>query len=190
MFPRSVLRSPCPSCPLTPIQRTLLQTAIDLGTLATETLARHLHRSPHTIRTDFKRIARRLNTTGREEAIFRGLRERWLEPTFLTGRERERRSVSNIALNVGHNDRSVSRHNRNMRREDQEDFVDLVAQAVIDRIEERDRIEGLVNLVVARVFEMQRQASAMQNDGGSPDVPAAVAAPDSEREEVQNVSEK
>ena len=50
-----------------------------------------------------------------------------------------------------------------MRIEDREEFVDLVAQAVIDRIEERDRIAGLVNLVVQRVIELQReQAEAEQ----------------------------
>lgn len=41
--------------------------------------------------------------------------------------------------------------------EDREEFVDLVAQAVIDKIEERDRIEGLVGLVVARVVALQKE---------------------------------
>ncbi len=41
--------------------------------------------------------------------------------------------------------------------EDREEFVDLVAQAVIDKIEERDRIEGLVGLVVARVLGLQKE---------------------------------
>ena len=40
--------------------------------------------------------------------------------------------------------------------EDRDEFVDLVAQAVIDKIEERDRIEGLVGLVVARVLACQK----------------------------------
>lgn len=35
-----------------------------------------------------------------------------------------------------------------MRIKDREGFVGMVAQAVIDRIEERDRLHGLVNLVV------------------------------------------
>ncbi len=53
-----------------------------------------------------------------------------------------------------------------MRIEDREEFVDLVAQAVIDRIEERDRIAGLVNLVVARVLELQKeQAQQASTDG-------------------------
>jgi hypothetical protein len=45
----------------------------------------------------------------------------------------------------------------NMRIEDRDDYIDLVAQAVIDRIEENDRVNGLVNMVVARVFELQKQ---------------------------------
>ncbi len=44
-----------------------------------------------------------------------------------------------------------------MRIEDREDFVDLVAQAVIDKIEEHERVESLVSLVVARVLAMQRE---------------------------------
>ncbi len=44
-----------------------------------------------------------------------------------------------------------------MRIEDREEFIDQVAQAVIDRIEERDRIAGLVNLVVNRVLELQKE---------------------------------
>jgi hypothetical protein len=44
-----------------------------------------------------------------------------------------------------------------MRIEDREEYIDLVAQAVIDRIEERDRIEGMVGLVVARVLALQQE---------------------------------
>ena len=44
-----------------------------------------------------------------------------------------------------------------MRIEDRDEYVDLVAQAVIDKIEERDRIEGMVNLVVARVLALQKE---------------------------------
>lgn len=43
-----------------------------------------------------------------------------------------------------------------MRIEDRDDFVDVVAQAVIDKIEERDRITGLVEMVVSRVLAMQK----------------------------------
>lgn len=58
-----------------------------------------------------------------------------------------------------------------MQIEDREEFVDLVAQAVIDRIEERDRIAGLVNLVVNRVLELQNEqalALAAQTPQSSP----------------------
>jgi len=44
-----------------------------------------------------------------------------------------------------------------MRIEDRDDFIDLVAQAVIDKIEERDRITGLVNLVVKKVLELHKE---------------------------------
>ncbi len=44
-----------------------------------------------------------------------------------------------------------------MRMEDREEFVDQVAQAVIDKIEERDRIESMVSLVTARVLALQQE---------------------------------
>ena len=44
-----------------------------------------------------------------------------------------------------------------MRIEDRDEFVDIVAQAVIDKIEERNRIEGLVGLVVTRVLALQEE---------------------------------
>lgn len=46
--------------------------------------------------------------------------------------------------------------------EDRNSLVDLVAQAVIDKIEERDRINGLANLVVARVLELQREETELR----------------------------
>ncbi len=51
-----------------------------------------------------------------------------------------------------------------MRIEDREEYIDLVAQAVIDRIEERDRLSGLVNLVVQRVVELQQQQAQAEQD--------------------------
>lgn len=41
--------------------------------------------------------------------------------------------------------------------EERDELVDLIAQAVIDRIEERDRINGLADMVVARFFALQRE---------------------------------
>ena len=46
--------------------------------------------------------------------------------------------------------------------EERFEFVDLVAQAVVDKMEERDRINGVVNMVVARVIEMQRAEAALE----------------------------
>ena len=46
--------------------------------------------------------------------------------------------------------------------EDRDDFVDVVAQAVIDRIEERHRTSSLVELVVARVIEIQKKEAALK----------------------------
>ena len=40
--------------------------------------------------------------------------------------------------------------------DERDELVDLIAQAVIDRIEERDRVNGLADMVVARVFALQR----------------------------------
>ncbi len=48
-----------------------------------------------------------------------------------------------------------------MRIEDREEYVDMVAQAVIDRIEERDRLTGLVDMVVRRVMELQEKQAAL-----------------------------
>jgi hypothetical protein len=46
--------------------------------------------------------------------------------------------------------------------EDRDDFVDVVAQAVIDRIEERHRTSSLVEQVVARVIEIQKKEAALK----------------------------
>jgi ethanolamine utilization protein EutQ (cupin superfamily) len=46
--------------------------------------------------------------------------------------------------------------------EDRDDFVDVVAQAVIDRIEERHRVSSLVEQVVARVIEIQKKEAALR----------------------------
>ena len=46
--------------------------------------------------------------------------------------------------------------------EDRTDFVDTVAQAVIDKIEDRQRIAMFVEMVVARVIDLQRQEEALR----------------------------
>ena len=69
-----------------------------------------------------------------------------------------------------------------MRIEDRENYVDMVAQAVIDRIEERDRIAGLVDLVVRRVVELQEKQAALA--AASNDQPT-----EGKEEEIQNAGE-
>lgn len=46
--------------------------------------------------------------------------------------------------------------------EERDELVDLVAQAVIDRIEERDRVNNLADMVVARVFALQREEDELK----------------------------
>lgn len=41
--------------------------------------------------------------------------------------------------------------------EDRDELMDLVAQAVIDKIEERDRIMGMVDTVARRVLQLQEE---------------------------------
>ena len=51
-----------------------------------------------------------------------------------------------------------------MRIEDREEYVDMVAQAVIDRIEERDSLAALVDMVVRRVFELQKAKAEAEQE--------------------------
>ena len=47
--------------------------------------------------------------------------------------------------------------------DEQDELVDQIAQAVIDRIEERDRINSLADMVVARVFALQREENELMS---------------------------
>lgn len=47
-----------------------------------------------------------------------------------------------------------------MTQEEQNNLVDMVAQAVIDRIEQHSQVNQLADMVVARVIEMQRAEAA------------------------------
>ena len=73
-----------------------------------------------------------------------------------------------------------------MRIDEREDFVDVVAQAVIDKIEERDRINGLVEMVVSRVLAMQKAdaelkaAAEAETANGTDGVTEAAATTDAE----------
>ena len=49
-----------------------------------------------------------------------------------------------------------------MNREERDELVDMVAQAVIDKIEERDRINGLAEMVIQRVLALQTEEAELQ----------------------------
>ena len=56
--------------------------------------------------------------------------------------------------------------------EEQNNLVDLVAQAVIDRIEQHQQVNQLADMVVARVIEMQRaEATPIQSEPNAPSAP-------------------
>ena len=42
------------------------------------------------------------------------------------------------------------------------EMVDMVAQAVIDRMEERNKVNTLVEMVVQRIFALQQQEAALR----------------------------
>lgn len=46
--------------------------------------------------------------------------------------------------------------------EEQNNLVDMVAQAVIDRIEQNQQVNQLADMVVARVIEMQRAEASQK----------------------------
>ena len=50
---------------------------------------------------------------------------------------------------------------------DGEDFVDRLAQAVIDKIEEQNQTTYLINAVARRVVEMQQEAKALHEKAGT-----------------------
>lgn len=52
--------------------------------------------------------------------------------------------------------------------EERDELIDLIAQAVIDRIEERDQINGLADMVVARVFALQREEDELTTRRATP----------------------
>lgn len=46
-------------------------------------------------------------------------------------------------------------------KEEQVELIDMIAQAVVDRIDERERINRLADMVVARVITMQQEEAAL-----------------------------
>ena len=66
-----------------------------------------------------------------------------------------------------------------MRNKDRADYVDMVAQAAIDKIEERDRLAMLVEQVAHRVVELQKaRVDAAHDTDGAQDPDRAEEARD------------
>jgi hypothetical protein len=169
-------------CPLKPALLALLRACVRLGTDDPVRLADALHLSPATVHTYYKRINQQLGTATRVEALLFAIREGWIvapanaskqyDPlrmsriwdtlmrTILLGSGLQCHRVANSP--GGTVRRRGAGETSRMKLEDRDDFIDLVAQAVIDRIEERDRISGLVNMVVARVLELQKEEAALK----------------------------
>ena len=49
-----------------------------------------------------------------------------------------------------------------MNDDERQELVDMIAQAVIDKIEERERVNRLADLVVARVMALQAEEADLQ----------------------------
>ena len=48
-----------------------------------------------------------------------------------------------------------------MSQADKEELIDMIAQAVIDKLEERERVNRLSDLVVSRVLALQAEEKAL-----------------------------
>ena len=51
---------------------------------------------------------------------------------------------------------------------EKEELVDMIAQAVIDKLEERERVNRLSDLVVARVLKLQAEEKALFGSENTP----------------------
>ena len=59
---------------------------------------------------------------------------------------------------------------QSMTQSEKEELVDMIAQAVIDKIEEREQVNRLSDLVVARVLALQAEEKALhdaKNEGAN-----------------------
>ena len=50
-----------------------------------------------------------------------------------------------------------------MTNQERNELVDMVAQAVIDKIDERQRVNELANMVVARVLQLQHEEKLLDS---------------------------
>ncbi len=51
--------------------------------------------------------------------------------------------------------------------EDRDEFIEMIAQAVIDKIEERERVNRLADLVVARVLALEQEEALLREGRAS-----------------------
>lgn len=65
-------------CPLTPALLELLQAAVLHGDTSDSLLAAALHRSPHTVKTEWKRVLAVLGVQSRSAALLVALRQGWV----------------------------------------------------------------------------------------------------------------
>ena len=164
---------------LTLRQIAVMQACVDVGTTKREKIANHLHVSKETVHSYFKEINQTLNTQTCAEAVLYCLRHKYIimppppqyagvqvtPPPPLPTNVSEARIAKYIenSPNRGLFEQGIARYTSVMlKTNDQSDYIDQVAQAVIDRIEERDRIAGLVEMVAQRVMQIQREETALQ----------------------------
>lgn len=55
-----------------------------------------------------------------------------------------------------------------MNDQERDQLVDMIAQAVIDKLEERDRVNRVADLVVARVLALQDEETILQSQAPVP----------------------
>jgi DNA-binding CsgD family transcriptional regulator len=70
-------------CPLSSALLEILATCVRLNRVDTRALAHALHRSPHTIRTEFKRIFQALGVHSRHQAVMKAIEAGWVPPSPL-----------------------------------------------------------------------------------------------------------
>lgn len=60
------------------------------------------------------------------------------------------------------------------------ELVDMVAQAVIDRMEERNKVNSLVDIVIQRIIALQQQESALNKQQNT-----SMPTPEQETQDVE-----
>jgi DNA-binding CsgD family transcriptional regulator len=180
-----------PTKPLSSAHHSLLEACLRLHTDDTQKLARFLHLAPVTVKKYFSRIFQILDKSTRAEVIlWYASQQGLLLPAVTlspasTGKKagkveyclpKKTTQTNQITLLMVYRtlvgakegntpNASVQQGKELLLNVDEEErriFIDQVAQAVIDRMEQRDQILGIVDLVTQKVIEQQRQSAALQ----------------------------